>query len=463
MSVHIDGFANEFIANTGSTDSQALWITSLNKNIPQSAGGLSISTPQDQNTSGFVRWGGAGAYWSFVVGTGVFTLLRTGAGVVRSTPVTWAANQTVTITNLALNYIYIDSLGVLHTTVATDDILYTDSIVLFQVWSDGTYYHVTKENHPYEFTTAVSKVWHKVFGPLVKGTGATATQVGAASARTLTIVGDDEVIDHGISTAITGDPVNPVAWNPLYVNGAGKMVQRGAAAAAIVSDYNNAGTATNASSGRRIVKRLGVIKDNLNTATPIYVSVLHTATYSNDSSALTAISSGNITPFPTELLRLEVVQLGFVVINADGAGAGSIISGGVVVAKQAFGASLIGASSSAQASLITAATTNFVAAGGVSSVLSGADTTVQAALDTIARGKSARYTVALSWTGAGPYTMTILGATHLRGVDPIVRVREFISGTNYRVVNTDEVTLDETTGDVVITSSENFTGKITIL
>jgi hypothetical protein len=59
--------------------------------------------------------------------------------------------------------------------------------------------------------------------------------------------------------------------------------------------------------------------------------------------------------------------------------------------------------------------------------------------------------------------MTILGATHLRGVDPVVRVREFISGTNYRVVNTDEVTLDETTGDVVITSSENFTGKITIL
>ena len=81
----------------------------------------------------------------------------------------------------------------------------------------------------------------------------------------------------------------------------------------------------------------------------------------------------------------------------------------------------------------------------------------------LARGAAPHYSASIVWTGTGPYTMTITGATHLRGTDPVVRVKEFISGTNYRVVNLDEVTLDETTGDVVITSSENFTGKITIL
>jgi hypothetical protein len=377
MSAHINGFANEYIANTGTTDSQALWITSLNKDLPQDAAGLSVSTPQDQNTSGFVRWGGAGAYWSYVVGTRVFTLLRSGAGVVRSTPITWAANQTVTLTNLATNYVYVTSTGVLASTTSSSDIIYTNNIVLFQVWSDGTYYQVTKENHPYEYTTAVSKWAHKTFGPLITGLGATITQLGATSARTLAIVGDDTVIDHGLESTITGDPATAATWYTFYTNASGKMAQDGAGATAIASRYNNAGTAANASNGQRIVKRLGVIKDSLNSASPIFVAVLHTTTYGSDTAALTAISSGNIVAFPAELKALEVVQIGFIVINANGSGAGTIINNGVVVSKQAFGASLIGASASNQASLITTTTTNFNRA------LSGADTTVQAALDTI--------------------------------------------------------------------------------
>jgi hypothetical protein len=359
MSAHINGFANEYIANTGTTDSQALWITSLNKDLPQDAAGLSVSTPQDQNTSGFVRWGGAGAYWSYVVGTRVFTILRAGAGVVRSTPITWAANQTVTLTDLATNYVYVTSTGLLASTTSSSDILYTNNIVLFQVWSDGTYYQVTKENHPYEYTTAVSKWAHKTFGPLITGLGATITQLGTTSARTLAIVGDDTVIDHGLESTITGDPATAATWYTFYTNASGKMAQDGAGATAIASRYNNAGTAANASNGRRIVNRLGVIKDSLNSASPIFVAVLHTTTYGSDTAALTAISSGNIVAFPAELKALEVVQIGFIVINANGSGAGTIINNGVVVSKQAFGASLIGASASNQASLITTTTTNF--------------------------------------------------------------------------------------------------------
>ena len=377
MSVHINGFANEYVANTGTTDSQSLWITSLNKDIPQNAAGLSVSTPQDQNWSGFVRWGGSGSYWSYVVGTRVFTLLRDGAGVVKSTPVTWAANQTVTLTDLATNYVYVNSLGVVGSTTSSSDIIYTNNVVLFQVWSDGTNYQVTKENHPYEYTTAVSKWAHKTFGPLITGLGATITLLGATSARNLAIVGDDTILDHGLESSITSAPAVAASWYNYYTNGAGKMIQDGNAETAILSRYNNAGTADNATNGRRIVKRLGVIKDSLNAATPIFVSVLNTATFATDNAALTAISNGNIVAFPAELKALEVVQLGFVVINSNGAGAGTIINNGVVVSKQAFGASLIGSSASNQASLITTTTTNFNRA------LSGADTTSQAAFDTI--------------------------------------------------------------------------------
>jgi hypothetical protein len=189
---------------------------------------------------------------------------------------------------------------------------------------------------------------------------------------------------------------------------------------------------------------------------------MHTTTYSNDSSALSAISSGAVAAFPAELKGLEVVQLGFVVINADGAGAGTIISGGVVVAKQAFGASLIGASASNQASLITTTTTNFVAAGGVSSILSGSDTTVQAALDTLTLGAASRYSAALSWIGAGPYTMTITGVTHLRGIHPRVQPMTQISGSDYEVSICD-VGINISTGDVTLTSNINFTGIVVIL
>jgi hypothetical protein len=115
------------------------------------------------------------------------------------------------------------------------------------------------------------------------------------------------------------------------------------------------------------------------------------------------------------------------------------------------------------ADAISSVTTGFVAAGGVSSILSAADTDVLAALNTLARGVSSRYSAALSWAGAGPYTMTITGATHLRGTEPIVRVRELTGGTTYEVVDADKIEIDGTTGDVTITSTSNFTGSVVIL
>ena len=75
---------------------------------------------------------------------------------------------------------------------------------------------------------------------------------------------------------------------------------------------------------------------------------------------------------------------------------------------------------------------------------------------------ASRYTTALSWSGTGPYTMAISGATHGRGPDPLVRVRTLVSGTTYEVIVTD-ISIDDSSGDVVITSNHNPTGKVVIL
>ncbi len=86
-------------------------------------------------------------------------------------------------------------------------------------------------------------------------------------------------------------------------------------------------------------------------------------------------------------------------------------------------------------------------------------TDVQSAINFL----GSRYTAALAWAGsAGAYTMSIAGATHLRGTDPLVRVRKLISGSTYEVVIT-EVTIDDSNGNVIIGSTENFTGKVVIL
>jgi hypothetical protein len=121
-----------------------------------------------------------------------------------------------------------------------------------------------------------------------------------------------------------------------------------------------------------------------------------------------------------------------------------------------------GAVAVAAAVNVATTTTNFTASGGISSILSSADVNAQLAFDTLARGAASRYVVAITWAGGGPYTMSITGATHLRGTDPIVRVRKLSAGTVYDVVWVD-TQIDDSTGDVTLTSTENFTGKVVIL
>jgi hypothetical protein len=72
-----------------------------------------------------------------------------------------------------------------------------------------------------------------------------------------------------------------------------------------------------------------------------------------------------------------------------------------------------------------------------------------------------KYVATLSWTGAGPYTMTILGATHNRGANPSVVVRETAAGVSTTVLV--EVQVTDSTGDILLTSTEAITGKAIII
>lgn len=102
-----------------------------------------------------------------------------------------------------------------------------------------------------------------------------------------------------------------------------------------------------------------------------------------------------------------------------------------------------------------------VVAAGFSGALSPTDTDGQTALATLDQAKANRYRVALTWSGAGPYTMTITAATHGKGLYPVVAVRETVT-TNSLNVGT-AISTVTASGDVTITSVTNFTGDVIIL
>ena len=80
-------------------------------------------------------------------------------------------------------------------------------------------------------------------------------------------------------------------------------------------------------------------------------------------------------------------------------------------------------------------------------------------LRALATAAATRYTAALSWTGAGPYTMVITNATHARGLFPIVSC---IQTTDNSVVWIDH-TVNPASGEIVLTSSEEVVGYVIVL
>jgi hypothetical protein len=75
---------------------------------------------------------------------------------------------------------------------------------------------------------------------------------------------------------------------------------------------------------------------------------------------------------------------------------------------------------------------------------------------------SLRYVASLSWTGeSGSYSMSVPASTHGRGLNPIVQIKISSGGSSSNC--TWDFDVDDDTGDVLILSNENFSGKLVIL
>jgi hypothetical protein len=324
-----------------------------------------------QINTGFASWGGAGAYYDDTT-LGSFTILRPGTGYIKDVLISWAAPQTVAGLVSGVTYwIYIDSAGVIQKASTRTDALYTDQVVLFECLRDATLpanNQVTvKENHPYQFNVGVSNYLHNVVGSVIQDNGANITLNGT---QKIQIDGADFVYDHGLNTTIPDSAGVGVSWKKYYTDAAGKWALQGTSDT-FSGYWNDAGTPTLLGATRFGVYTLYVTKDNLNVTTPIYCAILDTSEYNNLSLANTAISNGTVAKATTELMDLELCQLGYIIF---GQSTNAIVQ---VIIEKASLKSSTSTSGTNIASLVTTVTTNF------DGILSAADTNVQVALETI--------------------------------------------------------------------------------
>jgi hypothetical protein len=133
----------------------------------------------------------------------------------------------------------------------------------------------------------------------------------------------------------------------------------------------NAGVVTAISAGNYGVFRVYATKSDLNGNPPQIVADMHTAQFANQTAAQTAINTGNIGSIPP--LNPDVAQLGYVIVHNSGGGYISSVS----VVKKTLQQYQTGTGAAAVAGSVNVTTTN------LDKVMSSADTTVQAALETI--------------------------------------------------------------------------------
>jgi len=337
-------------------------------------GSIDTSIQNELNT-GFVSWGGSGNYYS--ISSGSLNILRPGTGYVQNVPVSWTAPQISPVFSAnTINYVYIDANGIIGSSTSVTSTLYSNNIVLFEVLYDGTNYVTVKENHPYSFSTSLSRYLHGSVGTIVQGSGAVITRVttgtgGVATDREIKIVGEDIVADHGLYTSIPDTAGAAVAFNHYYTNSSGKWI-RDSQQSELPMKFNSAGTPTTIGAGKFGAFRVYVSKDDLNSSNPTYYTVMSNAEYNNIGAARTAITNG-IDSATNELAALEFAQLGYAIVQNSGGGFISELQ----IAKDVLRSITSSASVTNSAALVTTNTANFT------KNLGPTDTTVQTALETL--------------------------------------------------------------------------------
>ena len=438
--VSISGFTanQEYITDTASGATQKLWSCATNKYLTKTGSGTAIVTPLDDAKSGFLEFAtnpaeGSTTFWSW--SSPNLTVSLAGSGIVRGAPVAWAAGQSVALTDLATNYIYMNSDGVIGATTTANETLFANNIVLLEAWRDGTTLIVSKENHPYKFDTAVSYAWHRLFGVLLEGTGTT-LGILSSSARTLTISGTDVLTDHGLDTAIPAD-TGPLSVTYVWVNNGTGKARFYSTATAIPDQIDTGSTTASITNNKYVVFRFYVTKNNLNATTPQYFSVLPTTEYTSLANAQAAISNGTIQTLPPEIAALESAQIAYVICFKNPGGTFSINS--VIVEKQTFTARFLGSSPASSAGLVTTDTSNF------NGILSGADVNVQSALDTLDDNAVKAGTGTFTATGLARYVNTTGKVLANPATTPVT-----MSDTGVLTVNNTTASSSKDTGALIV-------------
>jgi hypothetical protein len=356
---------------------------------------------QRTESSGFYSWAASGPYFDDTT-LGSFTLLIGGTGYIMGKSVVWTGPQTVTgLTAGNTYFIYIDSTGTLQKTTARTEPLFVNNIVLFECLRDSSAVNnqlTVKENHPYNFSQSVSNYTHDVIGIVIENSnnGANIVIVGTQG---IGISGADVLSDHGLDTTIPDSSGLGVTWYKYYTNASGKWARQNATTT-FTGYYNNGGTVTALPANKYGVYRLYTSKDSLNSSTPIYVAVLHTAFFNTIGLAQTAITGGTIVGASNELAYLELAQLGYIVYEQSSS---TIVQ--VTISKATL-RSTTSSAGATTANLILANTTNF------NNVLSSSDTTVQTALETLDDFGSGTGVQAVNlFTGAAVKTV-VFGSTN---------------------------------------------------
>jgi hypothetical protein len=340
--------------------------------------GIVVPNIQRMIFTGHTSWTGAGNYYDPTFPDGEFRLLRGGDGDIRSEKVSFTAPQdTGVLSANNIYWIYIDSSGDIQSTTTRLDSLFEDNIVLFQVLYDGTNYLVTKENHPDSFNACISNELHAAYNVVISDSGANMVRVatgsgGSADDRRVKIVGATKLLDHGLNTTIPDSGGAGVSFIHEYTDGSGDWL-RDSLDSEFPMEYNNSGTPTALGNLKFGVFRCYVSKDDLNSSTPLYISVMHTAQFNSIALARTAINTG-VAEATNELFGLELAQLGYIIVQNN-------VSGGYIaeveIQKKTLTGNVTGSGATNIAALISTDTTNF------DNILTAGDSNVQNALETL--------------------------------------------------------------------------------
>ena len=372
----VGNFTNEYLTSTATGDTQKVWNVSTTESLSKYGAGLAVITPYDNAITGFDQWSTVGTnYWSFVPGTGVFTLQKRCTGLVNSAPILVNSTQTISVTNNLTNFIFADSTGTLTITSAPTDSNFSSSIPLFEVVSDGTNYLVKREDHPVSVDQGMSRVWHNTIGTSIANNGGGNLTLLSAANRTVTMVGSSTIHDHGLNTPIPDGGGAAMTFSAVYVGASGTVFDAAGITQIPSKWQNTATTVANAPNNKYVVVRVGALLDNLNSSNPQYFFSYDTTNYGTAPAAATAIAAQSIAPFPSTFTGMEPVQLGYVTLKANGSGAGTIDS--VTIAKQVVGNQISSGGGSASAGNVLVDPTSFT------NTLTSTNTTVQSALNTL--------------------------------------------------------------------------------